>query len=50
MLFVFRVASSFDEGSNSTFDDTREEPKGSPLGRFSKSKLLQLIKNKIYSN
>ncbi|GFU91528.1 general transcription factor II-I repeat domain-containing protein 2A [Trichonephila clavipes] len=30
-------ASSFDEGSNSNFDDSfREEPKGSPLSRFPK--------------
>ncbi|GIY53530.1 DEK_C domain-containing protein [Caerostris darwini] len=32
--FIYSNASSFDEGSNSNFDDTKEEPKGSPLARF----------------
>ncbi|GFU00415.1 DEK_C domain-containing protein [Nephila pilipes] len=35
--FIYSNASSFDEGSNSNFDDSfREEPKGSPLSRFPK--------------
>ncbi|CAL1262902.1 unnamed protein product [Larinioides sclopetarius] len=34
--FIYSNASSFDEGSNSNFDDSREEHKGSPLSRFSK--------------
>ncbi|GIY28576.1 general transcription factor II-I repeat domain-containing protein 2A [Caerostris extrusa] len=32
--FIYSNASSFDEGSNSNLDDTKEEPKGSPLARF----------------
>ncbi|GBL92721.1 General transcription factor II-I repeat domain-containing protein 2A [Araneus ventricosus] len=34
--FIYSNASSFDEGSNSNFDDSREEHKGSPLSRFPK--------------
>ncbi|GFY63691.1 protein DEK [Trichonephila inaurata madagascariensis] len=35
--FMYSNTSSFDEGSNSNFDDSfREEPKGSPLSRFPK--------------
>ncbi|KAG8187520.1 hypothetical protein JTE90_019950 [Oedothorax gibbosus] len=34
--FMYSNASSFDDGSNSNFEENREEPKGSALGRFNK--------------
>ncbi|XP_055933123.1 uncharacterized protein LOC129963093 isoform X3 [Argiope bruennichi] len=34
--FIYSNASSFDEGSNSNFDDSRDEPKGSSLSKFPK--------------